>query len=208
MLTEKQGFALLYSPSAGVKACVSEIEISRNARLHLAKTDSATGSTVENACRGGRCGAPELGSHSGFFVIRCRERKQGAARPDSADNGKPPRRADGERGILVLVYAPTGFVNQAQLAQSVDAAIRSLNPQEVVHVAYSIGNDSTDDPAIFFRTVLTDAASSEDRLDDVTGRVTSTLFRSIRPLENWGLMPYFSFRSLSEQRMRNDPEWS
>jgi hypothetical protein len=99
-------------------------------------------------------------------------------------------------------------VNQAQLAQSVDAAIRSLNPQEVVHVAYSIGNDSTDDPAIFFRTVLTDAASSEDRLDDVTGRVTSTLFRSIRPLENWGLMPYFSFRSLSEQRMRNDPEWS
>ena len=103
---------------------------------------------------------------------------------------------------------PTGFVNQAQLEQSTIAAIRSLNPQEVVHVAYSIGNDSTDDPAIFFRIVLTDAASSEDRLADVTGRVEGTLVDSIRPIEHWGLTPYFSFRSFSEQRMRNDPDWS
>ncbi len=106
------------------------------------------------------------------------------------------------------MYVPAGFVNQAELAQSVKAAIQSLNPQEVVHVAYSIGHDSTDDPAIFFRIVLTDAASREDRLADVTGRVASTLFDWIRPVENWGLTPYFSFRSYSEQRMRNDPEWS
>lgn len=106
------------------------------------------------------------------------------------------------------MYVPAGFVNQAQLAQGVKTAIQSLNPQEVVHVAYSIGHDSTDDPAIFFRIVLTDAASREDRLADVTGRVASTLFDSIRPVENWGLTPYFSFRSFSEQRMRNDPEWS
>lgn len=107
-----------------------------------------------------------------------------------------------------FVQAPTGFVNQAQLAQSVNDAIRSLNSQEVVHVAYSIGLDSTDDPAIFFRIVLTDAASREDGLEDITGRVTSALFNSIRPIENWGLTPYFSFRSFSEQRTRTDPEWS
>ena len=89
-----------------------------------------------------------------------------------------------------------------------NAAVRSLNPQEVVRVAYSIGPDSTDEPAIFFRVVLTDAASREDRLGDVTGRVSSTLSDSIRPIENWGLTPYFSFRSFSEQAMRNDPEWS
>jgi len=106
------------------------------------------------------------------------------------------------------VYVPTGFVNQVQLAQSVDAAIRSLNPQEVVRVAYSIGNDSTDDPAIFFRIVLTDAASREERLADVTEHVESSLFNSIRPIENWGLTPYFSFRSFSEQSVRSDPEWS
>jgi hypothetical protein len=57
-----------------------------------------------------------------------------------------------------------------------------LNPQEVAHVAYLLGNDSTDDPAIFFRIVLTDAASRKDRLPDVTGRVSSALFDSIRPI--------------------------
>ena len=106
------------------------------------------------------------------------------------------------------MYAPAGFVNQAELAQSVEAAIRSLNHEEVAHVVYSLRNDSTDDPAIFFRIVLTDAASREERLGDVAERVASTLSRSIRPIENWGLIPYFSFRSLSEQRMRNDPGWS
>jgi hypothetical protein len=99
-------------------------------------------------------------------------------------------------------------VNQAQLAQGVADAIRGLSPQEVVRVAYTIGNDSTEDPSIFFRIVLTDAASREERLADVTGRVASSLFNSIRPVENWGLTPYFSFRSFSEQQMRNDPEWS
>jgi hypothetical protein len=88
------------------------------------------------------------------------------------------------------------MVNRAHLAQSVNAAMQSLNPQEVVHVAYSIGSDSTD------------AASREDRLSDVTCRVESSLFNSIRPIENWGLTPYFSFRSFSEQAIRNDPEWS
>ena len=106
------------------------------------------------------------------------------------------------------MQVPTGFVNQAELDESVKDAIRSLNSQEVSHVAYSIGPDSTDDPAIFFRIVLTDPASREDGLADVTERVASTLFNSVRPIENWGLTPYFSFRSFSEQKMRNDPEWS
>ena len=60
-----------------------------------------------------------------------------------------------------------------------------------------IGNDSTDEPAIFFRVVLTDAASRDNYLSDVAGRVVSILFNSIRPIENWGLSPYFSFRSFS-----------
>jgi len=106
------------------------------------------------------------------------------------------------------MYAPAGFVNQAELAQSVDAAIRSLNHEEVAHVVYSLRNDSTDDPAIFFRIVLTDAASREERLGDVAERVESVVVRSIRPIENWGLTPYFSFRSWSEQKMLNDPGWS
>jgi hypothetical protein len=88
-----------------------------------------------------------------------------------------------------IVYAPTGFVNQAQLRQDVDAAIQSLSPEEVVHVAYLIGDDSTDEPSIFFRIVLTDAVSIEDRLGDVSWRVETTLLNSVRPIENWDLTP-------------------
>ena len=107
-----------------------------------------------------------------------------------------------------VMYAPAGFVNQTELRDSVDAAKRRLSPDEVVRVAYSVGNDSTDEPGIFFRIVLTDAASREECLGDVTRRVESVLIDSIRPLENWGLFPYFSYRSFSEQSPRNDPEWS
>ncbi len=102
----------------------------------------------------------------------------------------------------------SGIVNQAQISQGVVDAILRLNQQEVVRVAYSIGHDSTDDPSIFFRIVLTDEASREDRLAAVAGGVESSLIASIRPVENWGLTPYFSFRSISEQKTRNDPEWT
>ena len=79
---------------------------------------------------------------------------------------------------------------------------------EVVRVKYSLGTDSSGEPSIFFRIVLSDAASREDGLADVTGRIATILFDEIRPYENWGLLPYFSFRSKSEQAIRNDPEWA
>lgn len=61
---------------------------------------------------------------------------------------------------------------------------------------------------MFFRIVLSDAASREDTLADVTGNIATILFDEIRPYENWGLIPYFSFRSKSEQAKRNEPEWA
>ena len=106
-----------------------------------------------------------------------------------------------------VVYAPTGFVNQAQLASTVAEAASKLG-KEVVRVRHSVGADTAGDPAIFFRIVLTDAASREATLAEVTGAIETTLFEAIRPYENWGLIPYFSFRSKSEQAMRNEPEWA
>jgi len=106
-----------------------------------------------------------------------------------------------------MAMVPTGFVHQAQLVSEIAKAIRKLG-KEAVRVNYSLGTDSTGESAIFFRIVLTDAASREDKLADVTGRIATILFDEIRPYENWGLLPYFSFRSKSEQERRNDPEWA
>jgi hypothetical protein len=102
---------------------------------------------------------------------------------------------------------PNGFVNQTQLANAVTKAIRKLG-KEAVRVNYNISTDSSGEPAIVFRIVLSDAASREDKLAEVTGRIETILFDEIRPYENWGLFPYFSFRSKSEQAIRNDPEWA
>lgn len=102
---------------------------------------------------------------------------------------------------------PTGFVQQTQLAAEIGQAIAKLG-EDAARVTYSFATDSTGEPSIYFRIVLTDAASKEDRLAAVISRVTSIFFDEIRPHENWGLLPYFSFRSESEQQKRNDPEWA
>jgi hypothetical protein len=90
-------------------------------------------------------------------------------------------------------------------ADEINAAIRKLDPADVSHVAFTIGEDHTGDPALYFRVVLTDAASSIDRLSDVAERVSKALMEALHPLENWGLLPYFSFRSYSERQQLNDP---
>jgi hypothetical protein len=102
---------------------------------------------------------------------------------------------------------PIGSVHRSQLDIEI-AKVRRKLAKETVRVKYSLGTDSTGEPSIFFRIVLTDAASREEKLAEVTGRIASIIFDEIRPHENWGLLPYFSFRSKSEQEKRNDPEWA
>jgi hypothetical protein len=102
------------------------------------------------------------------------------------------------------MIVPTGFVDQAQLADAVEKAVARLGP-EVIRVRHSIGADASGEPAIFFRIVLTDQSVAEDRLAALTGKITTTLFNELRPYENWGLFPYFSFRAESEQI--TSPDW-
>lgn len=106
-----------------------------------------------------------------------------------------------------MSLAPTGFVHQTQLGGEIAKAIDKLG-SDVLRVNYSLGEDSTGEPSVYFRITLTDTASREERLAEVTSRIAAILFDEIRPQENWGLIPYFSFRSKSEQENRNDPEWA
>jgi hypothetical protein len=124
-----------------------------------------------------------------------------------SDNSCEPSRSRGTRDNGFVPVVPTGFINQAQLNDSVTQAIHRLG-REVVRVRYNIGADTSGEPAIFFHIVLSDNASREEQLADVTDRAAALLFEELRPYENWGLIPYFSFRSESEQALRNEPEWT
>ena len=65
---------------------------------------------------------------------------------------------------------PTGYIHQGHLDAAIKSTIGSLGP-EVVHVAYRIGPDSTDEPSIFFRILLSDPYIREDTIADLTGRI-------------------------------------
>ena len=88
-----------------------------------------------------------------------------------------------------------GFVDQGQLKDEVARAARALDPGEVREVRFSLGTDSSGEPAIFFAILLTPYGSQEYRLAEVTGRVATTLFDNIQPYNQWGLQSYFDFTS-------------
>jgi hypothetical protein len=100
---------------------------------------------------------------------------------------------------------PSGFVHQGQLDAEIKSAVSKLGP-EVIHVAYQVREDSTGEPSIFFRIVLPDAIFKEEALADVTRSISELVVDEVTPIKNWGLHPYFNFRSQSEQQRRPDPE--
>ncbi len=100
----------------------------------------------------------------------------------------------------------TGYVHRGHLDAIVKEASTLLGP-EVVHVAYQIRPDSTDEPSIFFRILLADSAFREDTIVGLSRRISEVLRGAVRPLEDWGLRPYFNYRTKSEQDRRKDPDW-
>ncbi len=98
-------------------------------------------------------------------------------------------------------------LNHTELDRTILKAVRKLG-KDVVRVNFNLGTDSTDEPCIFFRIVLTDAASREKGLLEVTDRITKILEDEIRPQEEWGLLSYCSFRSASEQKQLREPAWA
>lgn len=108
-------------------------------------------------------------------------------------------------GIMPTI--PSRFVYRDQLDAEIKNAVHNLGP-EAVHVAYNIGEDSTGIPSIFFRIVLADSSIHEETLSDMTWAISSTIMDQVAPIENWGLHPYFNFRSESEHRTRIDPAWT
>jgi len=101
---------------------------------------------------------------------------------------------------------PAVFINQREVETAVLRAMDVL-AQKVVRIRYELGSDWTGDPAIFFRIVLTDAAASEPRLNNIANHVSLVLTREVRPEEH-GLNAYFNFRSESEQAQLNEPAWA
>ena len=50
-----------------------------------------------------------------------------------------------------------------------------------------------------------EATRGRDRLLNITNQVEQAIVEQVEPLEKWGVLPYFNFRTQSEQATLNQP---
>jgi hypothetical protein len=98
------------------------------------------------------------------------------------------------------------FIQREELDQAINNIRPELGP-DVVDLTYTLGEDWSGDPAIFFQIVLPDEASRRDRLYKLTSEIQSMIVQHLEPLEQWGVLPYFSYRSQAEQAVLQGKPW-
>ena len=96
-------------------------------------------------------------------------------------------------------------VNKAEIDAGVERAAKALAP-DVVRIRYSLGEDWTGVPSIFFRVVLSDDASREERLHEAARRAARRIEKEVDP-DELGLNSYPTFRSLLETLEMKEAEW-
>jgi hypothetical protein len=111
---------------------------------------------------------------------------------------------------------PRAYRQQSEFASAVAEVGQRLVPR-VVRIRHTLGDDWSGEPAVFFRIVLPDDACERqssgrvehhDRFFDITSQICAEIVQQIEPLEQWGVLPYFNFRSESEQAQLKDSAWA
>lgn len=98
------------------------------------------------------------------------------------------------------------FVHQAQFFAAVDQAA-SVLPAPIVRVIPSLGTDWNGESAVFFQIVLADG-TPRGQLLNLTKQISQAIVQQVQPLEEWGVLPYFNFRTQSEQARIEEPTWA
>ena len=96
-----------------------------------------------------------------------------------------------------MPYLPRGVAQPTELLKHLNAL--PPFPPGVVNWRYTLDNDWSGDPGIFFWITLSDAAAHPTILRQTTRVITNFITQQLDPAGQWGLIPYFNFRSQSEQ---------
>ena len=105
------------------------------------------------------------------------------------------------------MYLPIAAAKKPQINAAVADVMKELAPLGVERINYEIAQDWSGEWAIFFRVLLSDAASSRDNLLNATTQVIWRMSAKL-DLPNLGLFPHFDFRSQSEQAKVKEPAWA
>jgi len=101
-----------------------------------------------------------------------------------------------------MPYLPRGVAQQAELIKHLNAL--APYPPEVVNLRYTLEDDWSGDPAIFFWITLSDEAARPGILPETTQRIRNLIKQQLDPAGQWDLIPYFYFRRQSEQAKLKD----
>ena len=110
------------------------------------------------------------------------------------------------------MFVPAISIDEEQLNRGVKK-VESQFATDVARIRYSIGEDWAQDPAIFFRILVTKDMGPRDwiKLPEKRAevlRISDGVSEALRNEINTDVFqPYFSFRTVSEQEKLHDPEW-
>ncbi len=114
---------------------------------------------------------------------------------------------------MTPLFRPTDLVNDKELRSAVQS-VEDKFPSIIEHIRYTVHDDWSDDPAIFFRVLLKDNPDlmTFSGLDDprfraafeLSDRITSEVRTAV---EAFRLPSYITFRWVSEQKEIDDPDW-
>ena len=96
-----------------------------------------------------------------------------------------------------------GIRQAAELQKTLNGIMPQPSPG-VVRWHHTFETDWSGDPAIYFWVVLTKEASKRENLKQSTDAFTNLIQQRVDLLDDWGLIPYFNFRSESEQAVLQD----
>jgi hypothetical protein len=92
---------------------------------------------------------------------------------------------------------PRGLAQPTELDKHLNAL--APFPPGVVNLRYTLDEDWSGESAIFFWITLADDAARKSVLSQTSRRIMDFITQGLDPMAQWGLLPYFNFRSQSEQ---------
>jgi hypothetical protein len=102
-----------------------------------------------------------------------------------------------------MAHLAKGIAQTSELVKMLNQLAHVVIPG-VVKWRYTFDDDWSGDPAIFFWVVVTDEASKPQNLRQTKAAFIAMINKHVDLPGEWGLIPYFNFRSRSEQAELKD----
>lgn len=103
------------------------------------------------------------------------------------------------------MHIARAFVKQRQFLDEIARIAHEL-PPDVISVSPTLGSDWAGEAAVYFQVVIEDDSIPRQSLLAFTKDISHTIVQRVRPLEDWGVLPYFNFLTQSEAGRMSQPD--